>query len=291
LRLLVENRLERRAVAVLTRAALDTRHAFDGVAAGYDRSNTENQLLQAMRERTRSVLTRGVAAGSHVLDLGCGPGTDAVHFGARGYRVTAIDASAAMVDEARRRVERAAATDRVRVLQLGIEDLDLDLDLAETDCGPFDAAYSSFGPLNCVADLDAAALGIARRLRPNAVLIASVIGRLCPWEIALYAARGDWRRASVRFARRAVAVPLEGRTVWTRYYTPAAFARAFVRAGFRRESTTALALFTPPPYLHGFASRHPVLIERLQRLDDAVGGWPLARSAGDHFLMVLRKRR
>ena len=39
---------------------------------------------------------------AHVLDAGCGPGRNAAAFKSRGYRVTGIDASPAMVELARR---------------------------------------------------------------------------------------------------------------------------------------------------------------------------------------------
>jgi hypothetical protein len=86
-----------------------------------------------------------------------------------------------------------------------------------------------------------------------------------------------------------VPVPLEGRTVWTRYYTPGEFSRIFAAAGFTRMSLRALALFTPPPYLQAFAGRHPGTVATLQRLDDRLGAWPALRTWGDHFLIVLRK--
>jgi hypothetical protein len=117
-----------------------------------------------------------------------------------------------------------------------------------------------------------------------------VIGRVCPWEIGLYLSRGDLARVGVRFVRQAVAVPLNGHTVWTRYYTPREFERAFEAAGFRRLSLRALGLFVPPPYMEAFAGRHPGLVGALQRADDLAGSWPLLRSAGDHFLIVLQKR-
>jgi SAM-dependent methyltransferase len=226
---------------------------------------------------------RQVPRGSHVLDLGCGPGTDAERLGAHGYRVTAIDESPRMVEEARGRVRRASLDARVEVHHLGIEALDV------MPAGQADAAYSNFGPLNCVEHLDRAAPAIGRRLRRGGVLIASVIGRVCPWEIALYASRGDLARVRVRFARGGVPVPMNGHIVWTRYYTPGEFERPFRDAGFRRVALCALGLFAPPPYMQAFAERRPGLVRALERVDDAVGAWPVLRSAGDHFLIVLRK--
>jgi len=276
--------MEAGAVAVVM--LRETQHAFDGVATTYDRSNAGNALLCAMRDRTRAALERAVPAGGHLLDLGCGPGTDVVYFAAKGYRVTAIDWSTAMVDEARRTVERAGLHDRVRIFHLGIDQLDR---LTSAVVDRFDAAYSSFGPFNCVADLPRSARAIADRVRPGGFLVASVIGRACPWEFALYLLRGEVGRAAIRFARRPVAVPLDGRTVWAQYYTPSAVLRLFSAVGFDRVSSRALGLFTPPPYLNGFASRHPNLVAGLQRIEDAAGAWPGVRAMGDHFLIVMRR--
>lgn len=272
-------------MGVVSRALRETQHAFDGVAAGYHRSNDENRTLREMRARVRQTLEAFVPAGSHILDLGCGPGTDATDLAQKGYRVTAIDWSPAMVAEARRRVVAAGVAQHVDVLNVGIHEVDR---LALVDA-PFDAAYSNFGPLNCVVDLPAAARRIAGRLKPGGVLIASVIGRVCPWEIVLHAARGDVSRAVIRFRRGLIPVPLGGRTVWTRYFTPREFEATFASAGMRRVSLRALGLFAPPPYLQAFADRHPALVAGLRRADDRCGSWPVLRGWGDHFLVVLRK--
>ena len=102
-------------------------------------------------------------------------------------------------------------------------------------------------------------------MNPGGILAASIIGRVCPWEMALYGLRGDWRRLRVRFARDFVAVPFYGRTVWTRYYTPAELERTFAEAGFERVALRSLGLLVPPPYLEGFAERHPGLPESPRR--------------------------
>jgi SAM-dependent methyltransferase len=283
MRLLDPHRMETCTVAVGEDVLIETQRAFDGVAASYDRSNAENRTLCEMRRRALAAVLANVPAGSHILDLGCGPGSDDEELARRGYDVTAIDWSPAMVAEARQRVRQLAVDSRVQVHHLGIHEVHR---LAPA---VFDAAYSNFGPLNCVSNLPHAARLIADRLRPGGVLVASVIGRVCPWEIAIYLAKGNWRRVQIRFAADLVAVPLDGRTVWMRYHTPRSFARAFEAVGFSRVSLRTLGLFAPPPYVQGFAARHPSLVATLQRIDDAVGHWPVLRGWGDHFLVVLRK--
>jgi SAM-dependent methyltransferase len=278
-----ENRVEERAVAMTERALRDTQHAFDSVAADYDRSNTENPILCAMRERVLAEVGRRVVGGGRILDLGCGPGADDEALAKAGYRVTAIDWSPNMVEQARARMASAGVSHQVTVQHLGIHQLE------RLPSEIFDAAYSNFGPLNCVPDLSTAARQIAARLRPGGVLIASVIGRVCPWELLLYAVRGDWDRARIRFAADSVRVPLNGQTVWTSYYQPAEFERFFVAAGFTRISLRALGLCAPPPYLKGFAERHARITNALHRIDDIVGSWPGLRRWGDHFLTVMQK--
>src|SRR5262249_22943342 len=226
---------------------------------------------------------RRVMRGGRILDLGCGPGLDDESLAREGYRVTAIDWSPHMVEQARTRIAAAGLSDRVAIRHLGIHQLE------RLPGEVFDAAFSNFGPLNCVPDLAAAAVNIAARLRPGGLVIASVIGRICPWEIALYASRGNWNRARIRFAADPVRVPLNGQTVWMRYYAPEQFSRVFAAAGFVRVETRGLGGFAPPPYLEAFAKRHPLVTGMLTRLDDLVGGWPLFRRCGDHFLIVMKR--
>lgn len=260
----------------------ETVRAFDAVAAEYDATNTRNPILRDMRRRSLDALRRHVAPGSTVLDLGCGPGTDHDEMVRAGYRVTAIDVSSEMVRQAR---ERSAALDlsvRPRVFRCAIESL-------AVPGGPFDAAFSNFGPLNCVSDFAGAAREIAARVKPGGVLVASVIGRVCPWEIALFLKRREWRRAFVRFRRGPVGVPLGRGKVWTRYARPGEFTSAFTAAGFRRRELSGVGVVAPPPYLEAFADRRPRLVWNLLRADAFLGHLPLMRAMGDHFLIVFER--
>lgn len=265
---------------------LDTQRAFDSVAPTYDGPRGNNALIQRMRDITWRRMAREFAPGAHVLDLGCGTGHDAIHLAQSGYCVTATDWSPAMCARTHERVAESGVADRVRVLNLGAQDLRP----LVAENAQFDGAYSNFGPLNCVPDLAESAAQCAQLIKPGGTMIFTVIGRVCPWELAHYiVVKRNFKRARVRFKREITPVNLNKNTVWTRYYTPMAFyqpyAQHFDLAGYH-----ALSLFVPPPYLTTLHDRAKPVFDALAWLDDRTGGWPGLRDMGDHFLMVLRRK-
>ena len=265
------------------RRYLDTRAAFDGVADAYQGPLGNNRLVQQMREVLWREVCRVAVPGTRLLDLGCGTGHDAVYFARKGYSVTAIDWSAAMVAQTRRNAGAVGIGERVRTEHLGIQELDR---VGETGFG---CIYSDLGALNCISDLEAVSRCCATLLQPGGALVFSVIGRYCPWELAHYGLRGNFTRMRVRFARVEVPVGLNGGTVWTRYYTPAEFFRPFSeRFAWRR--CRALNLFAPPPYLLAPFENYPRVLGVLGWLDTQLGGLPLLNRAGDHFLLVMSRR-
>ena len=261
---------------------VQTQLAFDSVAAIYDGPRGNNALIQRMRELSWRLTSRYLAAGSRLIDIGCGTGIDAEHFARAGYEVLATDWSPQMVARAQARAAQSGLQHRLRTQCIGAQEL-------QRIDGVFDGAYSNFGPLNCVPDLTAVSRQCSRLLAPGGHLIFSVIGRICPWELAYYLLRLRPRRALVRFARRMTAVSLNQHTVWSRYYTPREFYRRFENE-FELLQFRALNLFLPPPYLVGFFQRAPRFNRALAWADDNLGAWPVLRSAGDHFLMILRRR-
>jgi SAM-dependent methyltransferase len=269
--------------AVLGEAQLlETQRAFDSVAADYDGPRGNNELIQRMRLALWAAVSREAPRGGCLLDLGCGTGIDAAEFASRGFWVIATDWSAQMVERTKSRTVAQGLQSQVTAMHLGIQQLDR---LTEG----VDAIYSNLGPLNCAPDLPAVAAQCARVLRPGGALIFSVIGRICPWELGHYAMRGRFRRALVRAARGATAVGMNRHTIWTHYYLPQEFYRAFAEY-FSLHSYRALSLFMPPPYLVNYYRRRRNWCERLGRLDDRLGALPLLRDMGDHFLIVMHRR-
>jgi SAM-dependent methyltransferase len=263
----------------------DTREAFDSVAADYDGPRGNNEVIQDMRRELWRWIALTFAPQSQLLDLGCGTGLDAVHLAGLGFYVTATDWSPRMVERTQERAQIASVAQRVRAVAIGAHELQR---LAARESF-FDGAYSDLGALNCVPDLAGVARECARLLKSRGIMVFTVIGRVCPWELGYCLLRGDWDRMRVRFSREVVPVGMNKRRVWTRYYGPREFYRAFER-DFALVHHRALGLFVPPPYLPWMRERHARTYECLWRVERGAAGWPLLRAMGDHFLIMMQKR-
>jgi ubiquinone/menaquinone biosynthesis C-methylase UbiE len=262
----------------------DTQEAFDSVAIDYDGPRGNNELIQDMRHEMWRWLDMTFAPGSRLIDLGCGTGLDAIRLAKQGHFVTATDWSPRMIERTADRAAREAVTANVRAVAVGAHELDR-IDGSNL----FDGAYSNLGALNCVPDLRVVAEQCARLLKPRGALVFTVIGRMCPWELGHYTLKRDWARVRIRFSRKMEPVRMNKRTVWTHYYSPREFYRAF-EPQFTLGHYRGICVFAPPPYLTSVKKSYPRLHRTLWRADRCAAGWPLLRRMGDHFLMVMFRR-
>jgi SAM-dependent methyltransferase len=114
-----------------------------------------------MTERDAGIVERALALapGARVLDAPCGEGRIALELAARGYSVTGVDRTPALLEDA-----RAAAADRgleISLLQADLRDLPYESE--------FDAAFcfwSSFGYFDDVGNVEHARM-MARALKPG----------------------------------------------------------------------------------------------------------------------------
>lgn len=269
-------------------AALDL-SPFDPLAESYDRTFTHTTLGGILRRAVWRRLECCFEAGSHVLEVNCGSGEDALFLARRGVRVDATDLSEAMVEQARRKVEGAGLGGLVTVSRLAIEALGAPggdgAGDAEPFPGPYDGALSDFGGLNCVADLGAAARGLAARLRPGAPVLLCLMGPTVPWEWFWYLAQRQPRKAFRRLA--------PGGVVWRgrriRYPAIGRTRRSFA-PWFRVRRRSALGAFLPPTYAEDWAARHPRLLAWLDRIERRLETAPLLASLADHYLLELERR-
>jgi SAM-dependent methyltransferase len=250
---------------------------FDRLAADYDLRFTSTPLGIHLRQAVWCRLDARFAPGDRVLELACGTGEDAVHLASRGVRVLATDASPAMVETTGAKAADAGMAESVEVRCVAIENLG-------TLPGSFDGAFSSFGGLNCVADLPAVARDLAALLRPGAPLVLCVMGPLVPWEWLGFLGRGRPSQAFRRLRRGGLA--WRGTTV--RYPSIGRLRRAFAPA-FRLTRVSAVGALLPPTEWDEWTRRHPRLLSTLARLERRLETVPPLPWLTDHYLAELER--
>ncbi|MGH8220910.1 MAG: class I SAM-dependent methyltransferase [Steroidobacteraceae bacterium] len=140
--------------------------AGDGLAAvcSYGMPAFYNRLIHLCQGRALAPWL-AVPAGARVLDIGCGVGRWSRRLAARGARVTGIDLSPTMIEEARRRTRASGVAQSCCFLVQDCAELDVE--------GPFDLILS-VTVLQHILDIGAllaAARRIVRHLAPDGRLV------------------------------------------------------------------------------------------------------------------------
>jgi ubiquinone/menaquinone biosynthesis C-methylase UbiE len=133
-----------------------------------------------------------------VIDLGTGTGKWALKLIKSGYRVTCLDISHQMLDQARLKVEEAAAEDRAEFVQADL------IDLAELPESHFALATAFGEPIGSTRDPAIAMREIHRILAPGGLLVATFDNQYAALDFYLQQGKPD---AMGRFLR-------DGRTHW-----------------------------------------------------------------------------
>lgn len=134
--------------------------AFDAGAAAYDRLVAANPgYHEHLRTSVRRMRLPAGGAGLRILDVGCGTGasTAALLAVAGSAEIVAVDASARMLQQARRKPWPAS----VRFVHARVEDL--------PETGPFDGIFAAYLVRN-LADPDGGLRGFRALLRPGGTL-------------------------------------------------------------------------------------------------------------------------
>jgi ubiquinone/menaquinone biosynthesis C-methylase UbiE len=257
--------------------------AFDCLAERYDSVFTLSRIGRAQRDVVWKRAAATFRRGSHVLELNCGTGEDAIYLATLGVNVTACDASARMIDLARAKETKKSSEARIEFLHLSTERL---TELPGHAC--FDGVFSNFSGLNCIGDLAAVAAQLAERLRPGAPLLLCLSTRFCLWEVLHYLSKGHLGKALRRW--RGLSYASVGQVTFPVYYPTLPSLRGFFAPEFHLRSVTGVGITVPPSYLEPWVARHPRLLQLLERIDEIIRTWPVVRIMGDHMLLHLEKR-
>jgi SAM-dependent methyltransferase len=274
----------------------ETSHAFDAVAPYYDAvyGPHGNAVMTWMRRENLALLKTTFPRDSYLLELGCGSGEEAVALAKAGRRVVATDLSPKMAARTQAKARAAHLDHRLTVAAMPASGVTM-----LQPGAPFDGAYASFGVLNCEPLLSPLSAALARLVRPGGAFVCSVMGRICPFEIAWFLLHGRPRRAFRRWRPGWQWAPVAGRetvegddavpvSVATRYLTVRTL-RETLSPSFKLERTLSLPLLLPPPYLDALFQSHRDLFTRLEPLERRLRRcWPW-RLWGDHVILVLRR--
>ncbi len=257
--------------------------AFDSIAPRYDEVFTRSLIGRAQRGAVWKVLIDAYEAGSHILELNCGTGEDALFLDRHDIAVLACDASPEMICTARHRLLTEAPQADIEFRHLAIEQLD---ELAPQYL--FEGALSNFSGLNCVADLGRAARDLAKLLAPGAPLVICLSTRFCVVETVWFLLQGQLRKAFRRTPGSSIA-RVDGFVVKV-YYPRLGEVKQLFAPWFRLLSCTGVGVAVPPSYLEPVMRRYPRLLHLCEAIDQRIAGLPLLRTVGDHMLLHFERR-
>ncbi len=253
--------------------------AFNGIAAKYDSVFDAGEVTRTLRARIHALIASLVAPSSHILDINCGTGTDALAIAAMGHSVVGVDIAPLMIKEAR---VKGSGNSRVRFAEGTFSDL------GTSQQNDFDLVLSNFGGLNCAPDVAGIGTQVDSLLKPDGYFVAVVMPPFSLWEVSAKIARGQFITAARRVLRAKAIAAFDRETFSVHYHTPGALTKA-LRPHFRRTDLFGLNILSPPPHARRFAASFPRLSLALTRLDDLIRPVPVLRSMGDHYVAVFRK--
>ena len=202
---------------------------YDRIAEGYTAEN-ETSLLNAYYERPAMLELAGDVTGRRILDAGCGSGPLFAALRDRGAIVTGIDASAGMLELARRRLGADA--------DLRVADLASPLPFPD---GAFDDVIASL-VLHYLEDWGPTLAELRRVLRPGGRLLVSVDH---PFADHPHAAHGRGKPSYFETRNRTEEWTMGGQTAQMSFWDRPlhAMTDAFTAAGFR------ISVISEPPFV------------------------------------------
>jgi SAM-dependent methyltransferase len=257
--------------------------AFDAMAPAFDARFGAWSSVAAQRRAVRAALLGQFPASGRILELGGGTGEDASFLAKLGFDVLLTDPSPTMVALADGKLGPLGSKAEI----VSAEEMEDFADRYLSLGAPlFDGSFSNFAALNCVADLEPVARGLAKLLKPGAAAMVVLFGTFCPGEIAVEIFRGRSRQALRRRKRGPVPAKLAKCEFHVVYHRSAEIARAFAPA-FVLEKRLGIGVTVPPSAAEPWISNHPRLLAAMEAFDRAAA-CPLAM-LGDHVLYQFRR--
>ena len=255
---------------------------WDSAAETYEDVFSGTTIGKTRREAVLHELGRLFSKNTRVLEINCGTGLDAVFLAQQGVEILACDISPKMIEKARRYAADNNVGDRVEFIALATENLE-----ALADRSLFDGAFSNFSGLNCVEDLTAVQLQLAKRLKPGAPLLLCMMGRIALWEVLWFLLHRKPKLAFQRLREKTASIP---KSPELQIYRPSVeeICSQFAPS-FRLRRWRGVGITVPPSYMEHWARRFPRVIGILAALDQTIGGLPVFRNMADCVVLEFER--
>lgn len=250
---------------------------FDALAPSYDADFTHMDTARFLRERVQARLLTHFRAGQHILELGCGTGEDAHAIASHGVRVTATDASPAMLAIARQK--------NTHQPNVTVQALDMNA-LPHEDNARYDGAFSNFGALNCVQDRQALAGWLAQRVATGGVVAFAVMSPLCMWEMGWYALHLNLKTATRRWRANTFQPTPQSNPIAITCPRPRTLIAEF-SPHFRVGHLQPLGVWLPPTALYGWLEKRPRLHKMLLQWELSAQRTRRLAAFADHYWIEL----
>ncbi|MBS1509611.1 MAG: class I SAM-dependent methyltransferase [Bacteroidetes bacterium] len=258
--------------------------AFSKQSAIFDTLYGSDSIIAYKRQRVRQHLQQYLQPGSHVLELNCGTGEDAIWLAQQGHTVHATDIAPGMLEQLQQKINTTSIQHLISTECISFTNLQ-----QVQQQKLYNHIFSNFAGLNCTGELNKVLQSFHSLLEPGGIVTLVVLPSFCLWETLLLV-KGKTKTAFRRFfSSKGVKANVENTSFTCWYYNPSYIIKT-LQPEFKVLSIEGLCTIVPPSYMEGFAEKHPRLYRFLQKREDNwKQRWPW-KYIGDYYIISLQKQ-
>ena len=215
-------------------------------------------------------------------DLGCGTGKWGIRLLKSGFATTFVDHAAAMIEQARPKIEELGP--KARRATLLVADI---VDMPAVPSDAFELILAMGDPLSICSDPVAAAREMFRTTAPGGVVIATADNKLAALDHYVQRGNLDDLEQFVRSSRTHWLTEDAREQFELKTFTPTTLRKLFESAGFEVLQLTGKTII--PARLNKTVFTKPDAIERLLRLEQDLAKDPSSAARAGHLQIVARR--
>jgi ubiquinone/menaquinone biosynthesis C-methylase UbiE len=249
----------------------------NNIASGYDEVVNASIPAQFIRNYFRQRILSNINPGQHLLEIGCGTGTDAVFLANKGIKITATDISPNMLKITAEKAKNEKLTDFIKT-----ELLDAD-NLEAFDGNVFDGIISNLNAVNYVKDLNKFSLNTFKILKPGAKVFFVMLNKVCLWEIIYNLLKLKPVTAFERLISREKYYKTQ-----MHLYLPGKIKKIFSKY-YKVNKITGFGFLYPPDGLSAFQKKHTAFFSKIPGLENFLCSKFPFYNLCDHYLIEMTR--